>query len=234
MQETSDQPFLDWNMLFAPNMIHHSAEPAHASWMKGRDEPATWPRVTSMRLMFPPEVGFPWTFEVRARHHESGVTCGEVAQGISECLYRLTDQSDYDSSTPQKQAELALNYGNNRRMNPDVPGGSLGHGMRRLDWLGENSLFGGITGDRQTVRQVWGTDLPCTFVIMVTRRQRLSRDDLEDQERRREHASRREGRSRSRRRGPPSPIPPPPPPDSSSESEEEESESSEEEGHGTS
>ncbi|KAH8825399.1 hypothetical protein DL96DRAFT_1613071 [Flagelloscypha sp. PMI_526] len=217
MDETGDQAFLNWNMLFGPNMVRRSDDPMSVSWSNGRREPATIPRVNNLTLMFLPNVGYPWKFEVVASDPACGVLCEDVIMGISADLYKLAEQDDYQLSSTAKQSELRAAYQRNRERNAHVPGGVLGQGMRRLDWLGQTHWFAGISAGA-AAKRAWGMDLPGSLVINATRMRGMSEQEAREAE---YHTRRSErARSRSRRR---EPTPQPPPESDSEDSSEDDS-----------
>ena len=58
-------------------------------------------------------------------------------------LSRVRALSDHDKNRVQQS------YWHNRSPSHDVPGGRLGQGMRRVDWLCRNSMFGGLVGEEE-------------------------------------------------------------------------------------
>lgn len=93
-----DAPFLKWNMLFSSSQCQLSTDDDRLSWTNGRDAPATFPRVSALRLTFHPAHHLPWSFTITAsdkRH--AGVTCGELIDGISSFLQKPSDQGDRKS-----------------------------------------------------------------------------------------------------------------------------------------
>ncbi|TFK34908.1 hypothetical protein BDQ12DRAFT_334942 [Crucibulum laeve] len=177
--ESSDSPFLEWNMLFPSNNVHRSNDPTHVSWANGRGAPATFPRVTSLRIV---SETIPWMITVTAQHPNVGVTCGEVIEGISHDLNRMCGQPEFDTFPVQTKRVVGEAYKHNRSRAYGAPGGILGDGLRRLDFLGQHTLFGGIESNERLVRRVCGDALPCTFVLKCTHRLPLTETEIRDQE----------------------------------------------------
>ena len=94
-----ERPFLKWNMLFHTSLVQRPTDPAHVSWSKGRNAPATFPRVTSMRIV---SDIYPWMIEVHAQTEGRGVTCGEVIKSIYQNMQRLAQRNDYERLSAAK------------------------------------------------------------------------------------------------------------------------------------
>lgn len=166
-------------MLFQSNMCQLSSDDAHISWAKGRDAPATFPRITSMRLVC---ARIPFTIEINAVNPELGVTCGDVIDQISVDLHRFSGGKEFEVMPRTQQKKLGEAYQRNRSREHGVPGGSLGQGMRRLDWLCENCIFGGIQKHDRLVKQICGVMFPCTFELLCTQRWVQTAREIADQE----------------------------------------------------
>ena len=182
----SDKPHLRWNMLYTSNYCQRSDDKPHISWSKGREAPATFPRVTSLRVITDL---MPWTIQVVAHNPAVGVTCGEVIDTISDCLYHMASASDYNSLANQRQRMVSESYHYNRSVAADVPGGRLKHGMMRLDFLCKHSMFGGVELNNDVVRRVTGIALPCVFVLRCLKRPVLTESEARSQRERTRSAS---------------------------------------------
>ncbi|KAJ7272838.1 hypothetical protein C8J57DRAFT_1063277 [Mycena rebaudengoi] len=196
ISEGSTDPYLKWNMLFPSNQCQRSDDPPHMSWSKGRQEPATFPRVTSIRLV---SGSFPWAISIVAHNRDLGVTCGELIDYISADMYQLTGQPEYEAIPAQRKRAVAEAYRHNRSRANGVPGGSLNPGMLRLDWLGLDTRFGGVRENDRLVKQVCGDVLPCTFELVCVRRYPMTAEELRAQEQLQQHL-RRESERTARRR----------------------------------
>lgn len=129
--------------------------------------------------------------EVRAQTEGTGVTCGEVIEAIYHDMQRLTQKEDYDRlSAPQKRS-LADAYRHNRSRTNGVPGGTLGEGMKRLDFLRDKVTFGGIENNEAVVERICGAPLPCTFVLRCQHMFPMTQQEARD------HAARQQQRARS-------------------------------------
>lgn len=152
---------LAWNMIFRANNCCRSTDPSR-SWTRGRNAPATHPRVTQLRII---SRQIPWVINIRAQDHSIGVTCGEVIDGISHFLQGDCARRDYDQLDRLRRRYVWDAYVFNRSTDPHVPGGELGEALKRLDWLGPDSKFGGLVVDEELVKEACGDVLPCVFEL---------------------------------------------------------------------
>ena len=195
-------------MLFHTNACHRSTDARNRSWIHGREEPATFPRVTLLRLVCR---NLPWMITVRARNPSAGVTCGELIEEVSDCLNRHVSKKEMDGA--RNHRAITQTYWYNRSTAPDVPGGRLGDGVRRVDWLLRHTGFGGIEKNDDAVKELCGGEaLPCTLELRCEQKfapdEELREQDSpthEDRSRRGSSLPRSRNISRSRSRA--SPIP---------------------------
>jgi hypothetical protein len=178
-EDGSDPIHLNWNMLFPTSTVQRSADPSYVSWSKGRDAPATFPRISSLRLV---SDTIPWVLNVEAKDINLGVTCGEVIDSIGHQLLKFSDKHDFNRLTSGLQREVATAYRRNRSRDPGVPGGQLGTGMKRLDFLRLDTMFAGIEVNDRVVKRVCGDVLPCVFVLKCSKIFPLTRQEVEDRE----------------------------------------------------
>ena len=193
--DDSDRDHLKWNMLFSSSHCLRSSDPPHKSWSSGRGEPATFPRVTQLRII---SKAFPWMIGISARDKSIGVTCAEVVDGIADYLHKLSSGSEYNALSRARQKAIKEAYNHNRAPAHGVPGGALGEGLRRLDWLCQETVYGGIERNDSFVRMQCGDILPCTFVLNCIHRYPLTEREIQEQAQREQ--SQRE-RATSRERG---------------------------------
>lgn len=194
-----DRDYLKWNMLYPTGNCQRSSDRPGRSWHNGRNAPATWPRVTSLRVI---SHSFPWPIDIPATNPTIGVTCGDVIEAIHMSMYTRLSQGQYDSSSRQQRRLLSESFYHNRSTAHGVPGGRLQQTLLRCDWLGQDTMFGGLVDDDRFVREVCKDNLPCTFVLKCVRRYPMTEAEIHEQEmREREEEERvmaRQGRSRSR------------------------------------
>lgn len=176
--DDSATEYLKWDMVFETNYCYLTTDPATVSWQRGRNQPATFPRVQSLRLV---SRLLPYSIDVHTSHLDVGVTCGEVIETIGRVLHEKASQSEYEARLPRdRQHQVALSYHRNRSREPDVPGGRLSSGLLKLDVLGRNSMFGGIKLDAAFARAACGADMPATFELVCGRKLISSEKELED------------------------------------------------------
>ena len=178
-EDGSDQIHLNWNMLFPTSTVQRSDDPPHVSWWKGRNAPATFPRISSLRLV---SDTIPWVFQVEARDISLGITCGEVIDSIGRQLHKFSSKRKYDRLTSSLRREVYVAYRHNRSWDPGAPGGQLGQGLKRLDFLRLDTMFAGIEADDRVVKRVCGDVLLCTFVLKCSKTFPVARQEVEDQE----------------------------------------------------
>lgn len=183
--EDPPEPRLIWNMLFSTALCRRSTDPIDRSWSVGRQEPATFPRVSSIRLL---SQTIPWLIDIPASNPTIGVTCGDVIEQLSDYLQGRISKKDFDKASRETQEALKATYHHNRSRDEGVPGGRLGEGLKRLDWLGPKTMWGGLEKNDALVREVCDEVLPCILELKCDPRP-IADDDVRVQ---------REGRRRSR------------------------------------
>lgn len=198
-EDSDNRPYLKWNMLFPTAQCQRSSDPAHRSWAVGRWQPATWPRVKSLRLV---SRAFPWEIQVKAANEELGVTCEDVIEGIHAFMYGRVSSQQLDSATAHHKRIVGQSYWHNRSTARDVPGGRLHNTLLRCDWLGLNTTFGGIVPVEHGTRNdlTCGAALPCTFELLCLKRYPSTEQESRDNDARQAEAELEESRSRSSRR----------------------------------
>ncbi|SRR5258707_767478 len=163
--ETPTHATLVFDLLWPPSMIHLSTEHPSRSWMSGRSDPATFPRLSHVRLISP---HFPWMIDVK---NNAGVTCGDVAQRISSFILQRVDKSEWDPLSQEDKAEIGNSYNWNRSTARGAPGGAyLPKGLTRVDFLGKRTRFAGIVRDDRFVKDRLGTLTGSTFVAILAER----------------------------------------------------------------
>ncbi|KAI0062069.1 hypothetical protein BV25DRAFT_1804565 [Artomyces pyxidatus] len=193
----SDRVHLKWNMLFSTAHCQRSTDPSHRSWSNGRSEPATFPRVSSLRLV---SRTVPWIIDISAANPAVGVTCGDVVEQLSEYLQRRLRKEDYETAREDRRRLIRQAYHHNRSRSEGVPGGQLGDGLKRLDWLGTQTMWGGLERNDSFIMERYGVSLPCTLELVCYDRPMMSEQQIEEERRarRRSTASRRPSRPQSR------------------------------------
>lgn len=188
--DEEDRPHLRWNMLFSTAHCHRSTDPSHRSWSNGRQEPATFPRVTELRLV---SRVFPYVIDIRATNRAIGITCGDLIEQLSDYLQRRLRKEDYESAPANRRRAIRDAYHHNRSRSMGVPGGQLGDGLKALDWLGPQTMFGGIQQNEQLLLERFNVVMPCVLELNCVERPLVE----EEEEDRRQASSRRRSRHTS-------------------------------------
>ncbi|KIY48229.1 hypothetical protein FISHEDRAFT_7463, partial [Fistulina hepatica ATCC 64428] len=178
-------PFLQWNMTFPTSYCRRSDDAPRVSWSRGRKSPATHPRLSMLRVVC--DRLLPWPIQVHAENPDVGVTCGEVIQAIYECMSKLAGKADFNALPLDRRRLVGEAYRHNRSTSPGVPGGFLGEGLLRLDFLERRCQFGGIVDDPVTLRRLLGMPesapiMPGMFLLRTAMLYAMTREEVEDQE----------------------------------------------------
>ena len=181
-------PHIQWNMLFSTAHCHRSTDPSHRSWSNGRQEPATFPRVTELRLV---SRVFPSIVDIRATNRAIGITCGDLIEQLSDHLQRRLRKEDYESAPAPRRRAIRDAYHHNRSRSTGVPGGQLGDGLKSLDWLGTQTMFGGIEQNEQLLLERFNVVMPCVLELICVERPLVGDDeqDIRQLRRRSRHMS---------------------------------------------
>lgn len=172
-----ERAHIRWNMLFSTAHCHRSTDPTHRSWSNGRQEPATFPRVTELRII---SRVFPWIVNIRATNRAIGVTCGDLIEQLSDHLQRRLRKEDYEGASPARRRAIRDAYHHNRSRSAGVPGGQLGDGLKALDWLGAQTMFGGLQLNEGLLLERFNVAMPCMFELLCVERPLVGDDDMED------------------------------------------------------
>ncbi|KIK19558.1 hypothetical protein PISMIDRAFT_107324 [Pisolithus microcarpus 441] len=181
--------YLRWNMLFHTSNCYRTTD-SRRSWMKGRKAPATYPRLTYIRIV---SRSFPWMIQIVARDKAIGVTCGEILDGISGYMYGDVAKKEYENVSRSLKRQIFTAYQHNRSTDPNVPGGRLGEALKRLDWLGRDTQFGGLVVNDEFIKEHCGDVLPATFELKCLPSYPLTQRELHEQQLRQQAARSRNG-----------------------------------------
>ena len=119
----------------------------------------------------------------RAQSPKLGVTCGEVLDAISTYMYGDMEKKEYESLPSGRKRQIWEGYRFNRSTDSNAPGGRLGEGLKRLDWLGSASRFGGLVSSDAFVKDHCGDALPCTFELKCLPSYPLTAEEVREQRR---------------------------------------------------
>lgn len=174
-----DQVYLRWNMLFSASHCTRSDDRPDKSWSNGRSAPATHPRLTEIKII---SRSFPWIVTVYAADPNAGVTCGEIIDRLDDFLHKNLRKEDADLDSGNHRVERDHAYYHNRSTAIGVPGGRLGEGLRRLDWLCKDTMFGGLEVNNAFVTDFFGgASPPGILTLMCTTRYPLTEQELDEQ-----------------------------------------------------
>ncbi|KAL9714682.1 hypothetical protein Ac2012v2_001341 [Leucoagaricus gongylophorus] len=171
----SDKIYLQWNMLRESSLVHRSCDPIQVSWSSGRDEPATFPRMDVLNIV---SEHYPWLVKVKAQNPEVGVSCGEVIEAIAQNMGKYASKVDYQALPANLRDTVSKAYVYNRSRRPDVPGGKMGVGLKRADFLGQMTTFGGLEADPDKVRMVCGARIPGYVVLRRDKREFMAQEEV--------------------------------------------------------
>ncbi|TCD63980.1 hypothetical protein EIP91_004713 [Steccherinum ochraceum] len=197
--DMQSHPWLMWDLRFPTSQCQRGPVRNNRSWAEGRSSPATWPRTKSLRIV---SQAFHWLIEITASDPDQGVTCGDVLEGIHECMYARSTDAEYKKASRDRRSIIYEWFNRNRSVEDGAPGGRMPQTLLRCDWLGEFNQWGGMVHDSNQVREICGADLPCTFVLHCSEKYaRSSQAEIKEQEARLTAADQaRDRRSRSRTR----------------------------------
>lgn len=172
----SEKDHLQWNMLRESSLVHRSRDPVQVSWSIGRNEPATCPRIDVLKIV---SEHYPWLIKVEAQNPEAGVSCGEVIEAIASSMEKLAAKVDYQALPANLQKVVSDAYRFNRSRRPDVPGGKMGEGLKRVDFLGQMTTFGGLEANPDGVRMICGATMPGYVMLKCEKWESMIREEAQ-------------------------------------------------------
>lgn len=96
-------------------------------------------------------------------------------------MQKMSSKAEFEALSDAMKRSISIAYRHNRSTAHDVPGGRLGDGIRRLDWLGQDSMFAGVLVNDDLVKDLCGDVLPCTFELRCIHRYPLTAAEIRDQ-----------------------------------------------------
>ena len=141
----------------------------------------------------------PWVIKIVAANKDVGVTCGELIDTVSDFLHTGVSGDEYGNYDEETKRTVGNAYHMHRSRGDDVPGGRMGQGLLRADFLEKESMFMGVVEDGDVVKKRLQLReakrrYPCVWVVKLGRR--LIFEDVEGEERARDFE-----RERDRERG---------------------------------
>ena len=151
-----DRRHLEWNMRLPSTQCQQSTR-AHVPWSYSCNQPATFPRVSLMRIV---SESFPFVFNIPAKDSHVGVTCGDLIDNMADNFSKWSSQRDYETLPAEKRKKVQETYWCHRRT-ADSPGP-----MQMLDFLCEDMMFGGVVVDDTLVKRRYGNLPPSIFALI--------------------------------------------------------------------
>lgn len=148
-----DENRLEYNVLFSLSTASLFKDKQEVSWVDGRDEPAVLPRLETLTLI---SEHFPWMIHVNASDADVGVTCADVMEALHKDLHKSFSKDEVNRWSKGRLEKISAVYHYNRQAKEGVPGGALGKGFRRVDYLSEYTIFDGIVYDEAMARERFG------------------------------------------------------------------------------
>lgn len=154
-----------WNVLFNTQYAHLSTDRSSEPWKEGREEPVTFPRLTTIRLC---SASFPWTIEVDNEH---GVTCGDVIDRLYKFLNKNLDETDWDAFPDSFRRSVAIAYKWNRSNNPGAPSArTYGPAIKRGDTLRSYTTWKGLLYDEKYILDRYASPPGVMLVVKLDSR----------------------------------------------------------------
>lgn len=151
-----------WNIVYPGSYARIPDDPSGESWFQERVEPATFPRMSSIRVI---SRTFPWIIEIKAEANGIAVTCRDVVDQLHKYLCVLLGPIEMDDVTPDHRKAMSVAFRANRSQ--DIPAEIFRDsiGMRRMDWLCKNTMFEGLEEDKGYITERLSVFVPGTFVL---------------------------------------------------------------------
>jgi len=157
-------PNIVFDLLFPINRIYLSNQRSDRSWSMshGRQDPATFPRLSQVRIISP---NFPWMIDVR---NPNGVTCEDICEKLYHFFHQKVDKSEWDNVDDESRKAITASYKWNRSTHPAAPGGSLPEALTRGDFLGRATRFDGLVVDNPFVKDRLNAVSGAVLVLLLS------------------------------------------------------------------
>ena len=108
----------------------------------GDYEPATQPAQERLSITF---ATLPWMMNIRASNPSKGVTIWDVRKHVHTLLMAYTTRLEFEAQVEEMRDNIEKSFWKTRSSDVLLPKDlGLGPGIRRFDWLGEQTTFGGL------------------------------------------------------------------------------------------
>ena len=93
---------------------------------------------------------------VKASDADVGVTCADVMEALYKNFHKNFSREEVNRWSKARLEKISAVYHYNRQAKEGVPGGALGKGFRRVDYLSEYTVFDGIEYDATMAAERFG------------------------------------------------------------------------------
>lgn len=135
-------------------------------WKQRAHELATFPHISQINII---SKSFPWIIEIHSRHPSKGVRCSDIVEGLHAHFLVHLICTDTDHLQPEEFEQMSRAFKESRRNEQSVMTHTLTAGkhpgLLRVDWLGQNTMFGGLERDEEYVKERLGVYDPSYFVL---------------------------------------------------------------------
>jgi hypothetical protein len=153
---------MTWNTLYPGSYARLPHDPSGESWFEKRIEPATFPRMSIIRII---SRTFPWMIEIKGEDSEAAVTCRDVVEQLHKFFCVLLGPIEMDDVTAEHRKAMSAASRANRLQEIPAEIFKDSIGMRRIDWLCKNTMFEGLEEDKEYITERLSEFVPGTFVL---------------------------------------------------------------------
>lgn len=156
-----------WNLIFPTTHARSPSDPGGETWLQDRLGPALFPSLSQIRII---SRAFPWIIDIKSERPRKALTCRDITDQIYQFLCVLLDPLEMGNVPPVHKRAMSAAYRVNRSQ--DIPAAMFksSAGMRRIDWLCRDTIFGGLVEDRQYIAERLSEFTPGTFVLELGKR----------------------------------------------------------------
>ena len=88
-------------------------------------------------------------------------------------------KEDYEAMSAPERRAVRDTYRHNRSRSAGVPGVLLGDGLKALDWLGTQTMFGGLQLNEQLLLERFNAVMPWMLELLCEDRPLVGNDDVD-------------------------------------------------------
>lgn len=160
--EVVDSPAVAWNILYPGSYARRPDDPSGESWFIARAEPATFPRMSGIRII---SRAFPWMIDIKSEAAGKAITCRDVLDQLHNYLGTLLSPLEMDDVTLEHRSAMSAAYRASRSHQIVSQEYKDSPGMRKIDWLCKTTVFEGIEEDKDYIVDRLSVFVPGTFVL---------------------------------------------------------------------